>query len=210
MKNLGPSGGTEQAVSSAQDRLLEILAEMEEPATLAELSEASGLHDNTVRGHLEVLRGRGRVTRLRAPVRGRGRPAWTYVARETPHAALSEALAAGLEARGSASPGEAAIEGGRAWGERLTAHLGLADVEPRERVLIALEHVGFGPEVAEDGEVRLTQCPFLDAATAHPEAVCNVHLGLVEGALGAPVDRSALKPFAQPGACLVELPQAES
>jgi predicted ArsR family transcriptional regulator len=205
---MGPSGGGEQAVSSAQDRLLEILAGMREPATLAQLAEASGLHENTVRVHLDGLRERGRVTRLKdaSSVRGRGRPAWTYVARQAPYAALAEALAAGLELGGDLTTSDAATRGGRAWGERLTAHLGLQQAEPMERVLLTLEHVGFKPEVGDDGTVRLTHCPFLDAAHAHPEAVCNVHRGLVEGALGGSIDDDSLRPFAEPGACVVHLP----
>lgn len=207
VEKLGPSGGSELPVSTAQDRLLELLAELGEPATLAALSAASGLHPNTVRGHLDVLLARGRVTRLKTRVRGRGRPAWTYAAREAPYAGLAEALAAGLEEGTGLSPAEAARRGGRRWGERLTTRLALDDTAPRERVLIALEHVGFRPELDDTGVVRLTHCPFLDAAHAHPDAVCSVHQGLLEGTLGATVETGALKPFARPGACLVELPE---
>lgn len=209
VEKLGPSGGSELPVSTAQDRLLELLAELDEPATLAQLSEASGLHANTVRGHLDVLLERGRVTRLKTPTQGRGRPAWAYVGREAPYAGLAEALAAGLEEGGGLSPADAARQGGRRWGERLTERLALDDTAPRERVLIALEHVGFRPELDETGTVRLTHCPFLDAAHAHPDAVCSVHQGLIEGTLGTTVETSALKPFASPGACLVQLPEEQ-
>src|SRR5690606_6843684 len=157
-------------------------------ATLAQLSEASGLHINTVRGHLDALRDRGRVTRLRGIPLGRGRPAWSYVAREAPYAALAEALAAGLESGPGLPPAEAALHGGRAWGERLRERLDLEQERPRDAVLVALDHVGFRPRLGEDGQVRLTHCPFIDAARAHPEAVCSVHRGLVEGALGGPID----------------------
>jgi predicted ArsR family transcriptional regulator len=72
--------------------------------------------------------------------------------------------------------------------------------------MLALEHVGFGPEISADRtSVRLTRCPFIDTARAHPEAVCSVHLGLITGVLGRPLDRAALQPFAGPGACLVTL-----
>ena len=55
----------------------------------------------------------------------------------------------------------------------------------------------------------LRTCPLLDAAKRHPEVVCQVHLGLVAGALEAD-DHSAeglgLRPFARPGACELALP----
>ena len=57
-------------------------------------------------------------------------------------------------------------------------------------------------------EVRLRTCPLLEAARRHPEVVCEVHAGLVEGAdaayggTGTGVD---LRPFAVPGACLLAL-----
>lgn len=202
---LGPSGGDTRAVSTAQGRLLEILRSLDGPATLVQLSEASGLHVNTVRGHLDALRDRGRVTRLRGVPLGRGRPAWSYVAREAPYAALAEALATGLESGPGLPPAEAALHGGREWGARLRDRLDLTGQEPHERVLVALDHVGFRPQLGDDGGVRLTHCPFIDAARAHPEAVCSVHRGLVEGALGSAIDPTALKPFAEPGACIVDL-----
>ena len=72
--------------------------------------------------------------------------------------------------------------------------------------MLALEHVGFGPEIsANRRSVRLTRCPFIDTARAHPEAVCSVHLGLIKGALGESLDQAALQPFAEPDACLVTL-----
>lgn len=204
-ERLGPPGGEDRAVSTAQERLLDILRRLDGPATLAKLSEASGLHANTVRGHLDALRDRGRVTRLRGTPLGRGRPAWSYVAREAPYAALAEALASGLESGPGLPPAEAALHGGREWGERLQERLDLREQDPSERVLVALDHVGFRPRLGDDGHVRLTHCPFIDAARAHPEAVCNVHRGLVEGALGSRLQPGALKPFAEPGACVVEL-----
>ena len=59
--------------------------------------------------------------------------------------------------------------------------------------------------------MRLTTCPFLDAAKRHPEVVCQIHLGIVRGALnrlGADADVAALQAFAEPGACLLGLPDS--
>ncbi len=188
--------------------MLSALASRGSPTTLAQLVQIVGLHENTLRGHLDALHQAGHVSRLRSAPSGRGRPAWSYVARESPYAALVQALASGLEANPGATPGETGKSGGQAWGDRLRELFDEDDRTPRERLVLALDHVGFGPELSPDAKtVKLTRCPFVDAARAHPEAVCSVHLGLIEGALGEPVGPDALQPFAEPGACLVRLPE---
>ncbi len=57
----------------------------------------------------------------------------------------------------------------------------------------------------------LRTCPLLDAARRHPEVVCQVHLGLVDGALAAhevTAPGARLEPFARPGACVLTLSSA--
>ena len=204
--NAGPPSGVGRAPTDAQGRVLAALAQRNSPTTLAELAETTGLHENTLRGHLDALHQAGHVSRLRATPSGRGRPAWSYVAREVPYAALAHALSYGLEANPGATARETGESGGRAWGEQLRELFDEAITTPDERLMLALEHVGFGPEIsANRRSVRLTRCPFIDTARAHPEAVCSVHLGLIKGALGESLDQAALQPFAEPDACLVTL-----
>lgn len=206
-KNTGPSPVVSRAPTDAQDRVLAALALRHSATTLAELAEMVGLHENTLRGHLDALHKAGHVSRLRATPRGRGRPAWAYVAREQPYAALARALASGLERNPRATAGETATSGGRAWAEQLRELIDEDDETPHQRLMLVLEHVGFGPESSADGKsIRLTRCPFIGTARAHPEAVCGVHLGLIEGVWGASLGPAALQPFAEPGACLVTLP----
>lgn len=202
--DVGPPSGISRAPTGAQGRVLAALAQRESPTTLADLAEITGLHENTLRGHLDALHRAGHVSRVRVTPSGRGRPAWSYVAREAPYAALALALSRGLENNPGATAREAGETGGRAWGEQLRELFDEDDRTPQERLMLALEHVGFGPEIsAGRTSVRLTRCPFIDTARAHPEAVCSVHLGLIKGALGKPLDHVALQPFAEPGACLV-------
>lgn len=199
------------SLTRAQQRVLGVLAARDEPLTLAEVHDLTGLHENTLRGHLDALVAADRITRVRRAGTGRGRPAWAYLARTSEYAALANALAAALEQAGEQRPpAEAALHGGRAWGRRVRSQLeggGVShDADPgaaRERLLLALEHTGFAPET--DGDtIRLTRCPLLDAAKAHRDVVCGAHLGLIEGVLGR-VDGVTLEPFAEPGACHVTL-----
>lgn len=200
--------------------MLQLLAAIGRPATLTELSEASSLHENTLRGHLAALAGAGLVRRERAEPQGRGRPAllWTIVPAGTAGAAeyagLATVLARALH-RSSRRPAEDAIEAGRAWGHDLATRSDATDAAPTDQVHHVLEELGFAPEGderdASGATVRLTRCPLLDVARELPEVVCNVHLGLIGGILEAAdgngvesVD-SRLVPFAEPGACLLEL-----
>lgn len=204
-KILGPLLAERRAISDAQQRLLDVLVGFDAPVTLAELAEAAGLHENTVRGHLDALHERGHVTRLRVAPHGPGRPAWSWLARRPAYAALAEALARAVEDGAGVPAREAGRRAGRAWGERLAEQLGTDDDTAQQRLNLALEHVGFAPEEQADGTVRLTRCPFLEAARVHQDSVCSVHRGLIEGALGGAVDPTALRPFAEPGACRVTL-----
>lgn len=198
--------------------MLETLGDQGEPTSLAALVLASGLHENTVRGHLEGLEEDGLVTRRRAEPDGRGRPAWLYSVTvpepASEYAGLASALA-GTLARTSADPVSDALEAGAEWGGRIAASRpdpsdarGSAPVRRRE-VVAMMSDLGFGPETGRRAEtVRLTRCPLLDVAKEHTEIVCNVHLGLVRGALAARDDEDTevdLAPFAEPGACLLHL-----
>lgn len=70
---------------------------------------------------------------------------------------------------------------------------------------------GFSPELVQEGPtsvIRLRACPFLAVARVHPEVVCALHLGLLQGSwerLGAPAVHASLHPFNRPGMCLARL-----
>lgn len=194
------------------------LRDQPEPLTLSSLVTATGLHENTLREHLAALVGRGLVRRHRAEPVGRGRPAWLYELTEdesagSEYAGLAAALAATI-ARTNADPARAAAAAGEEWGRDLARDRGATPGSPRaarDEVLRLLDDLGFTPEAVPErpAEVRLTRCPLLEAAHRHPEVVCAVHLGIVQGALteyGADPTGSALVPFAEPGACRLVLP----
>jgi predicted ArsR family transcriptional regulator len=80
-----------------------------------------------------------------------------------------------------------------------------------ERLAATLEEIGFAPEAAADGtryQLRLRQCPFREVAEGHQDVVCQLHLGLMQGALDqmrAPVTADRLQPFAEPSLCIAYL-----
>lgn len=203
---MNPVEINESGVTAAQSRVLSTLRDAGRALTLSELRDATGLHPNTLRGHLDALVAAGSASRIASRTGGRGRPAWSYLAREPEYAALAMALASGLDSGEGRTLDPAAVRGGRAWGERLRDQLGAVE-DGRERVLLALRHTGFAPEADDAGDrdrVTLHACPLLEAARSHPAVVCAVHLGLVEGVLGQ--HGAALHPRPETLGCVVTLP----
>lgn len=211
-----PSG---RSLSASRERLLRLLEAQRVPTSLAAIVLATGLHENTVRGHLESLQREGFVTRRRAAASGRGRPAWLWQAARrdasTPYAPLAGVLAATLM-RTSADPVGDAREAGRQWGRELIA--AEADAEhpaptdaatARLRVVELMREQGFAPDPLPDHEtVLLRRCPLIEAASRHPEVICAVHLGMVDGALESLGVRDAvttLVPFTGPGECTLRV-----
>lgn len=210
--------------SPAQSTVLRALEAEASPVTLSSLCAATSLHPNTVREHLEALEQTGLVRRSKAPTRGRGRPAWEYslvAGGEDPvvaeYAGLAATLAAALS-RLSRHPGRDAVDAGRTWGAQLaagtTAPDGSGAVARRRAVVALLERLRFSPTTGPRATtVRLTSCPLLGVAEQYPDVVCGIHRGLVEGALdrwGDSTTDVALRPFAEPGACLLTMTPAGS
>lgn len=180
------------------------------PVSTAALATAAGLHENTVREHLDRLHADGYVQRTRSASTGRGRPAWLWraVAQDevAPYAHLAGVLAATL-ARTVADPPAEARRAGREWGARLAAQAAGRDAaDPRAAVVAVMDAQGFAPHDTGDA-VLLHRCPMIEAAAQHPDIVCAVHLGMVDGVLAvAGVHADArLLPFSAPGVCTLRL-----
>lgn len=219
-----PAGDSDGQVNLSPPRtaVLEMLQQRNAPAKVGELSALLGQHDNTVRAHLEALVNAGLAIRRREVPKGRGRPAWLYEAhplrsepnpRVREHAALAGALATHI-ASSSPDPIGEARAAGEAWG-RSTARTRYPDgalTRPkaaRQATVGILSDLGFDP-AADDrvSSVALRRCPMLGVARAQPDVVCQVHLGLIRGALdelGGDASRTDLVPFAEPGACRLHL-----
>jgi predicted ArsR family transcriptional regulator len=203
----------------ADDRRARLVDELRSEADgldVQELARRLGLHANTVRWHLGVLRDAGAVSSTAAPVNGRGRPRILYrlerPARDgsrDEYRLLATILSGTLAEQ--ADGDEHAARAGRAWGRYLVERpLPLArvnDAEATEQVVRLLDDQGFAAE-AENGEIRMRRCPFHDLAEAQPDIVCAVHRGLISGALeelGSELEVEGLDVFVEPDLCIAHL-----
>ena len=191
------------------------LARSQVPRSTSEIAETLGLHANTVRPHLERMREVG-LLEVEADNRGSvGRPQHRYtlspdapsLGLEPPAFPLLARLLARVAAQAGIEPDEAAgaaADQGRALASR--------PVRPGciEALTDALAELGFDPAVADEGQlvtIAFTHCPYRELAEAHPELVCHLHRGLIEGFVeeigGASVERFGTLADRDP--CQVEL-----
>jgi predicted ArsR family transcriptional regulator len=216
---LTPDGGAPLGHSRAH--VLDLLRAAGSPAGVRDIADQAGLHPNTARFHLDALVDAGLAARAPKERTTPGRPSMAYraVAGGEPmgrrrYRLLAEMLTS-LIAGMLPKPGEAAEEAGREWGRYLTEppppYQRLDAGEAVEKLTATLAEIGFAPEAVTDGtqyQLRLRQCPFREVAENHQDVVCQLHLGLMQGALAqmrAPVTADRLQPFAEPGLCIAYL-----
>ena len=197
------------------------LARSPRPLATAEIAETLDLHPNTVRPHLERMREVGLLD-VETDARGTvGRPQHRYsVAGDAPTLGLEPAtfpVLSRMLVRLAATAGlgtSEAVEAGREQGG-LDALDAAMPVDADEHVCLhalvtRLDALGFDPAVADDdgqATVAFTRCPFRELAERHPDVVCGLHRGLVEGFVdavgGARVD--TFHPLTDRTPCQVEL-----
>lgn len=204
----------------SRTHLMRILRGTTDPLDAHELARQLGLHPTTVRAHLDVLVDAGLVVSHTEDRTTPGRPRRLYRAATDGVVAtdangyrlLAEMLASHLTGT-SADVAQHAITTGRAWGtylvERPAPYATMPAEAARAEVLRLLDHLGFEPRFDEDGSrILLRRCPFLDVARRHPDVVCSLHLGLIQGALetlGAPLEARDLEPFVGPSLCVAHV-----
>ncbi len=170
------------------------------PVDVATLTARFELNHNAIRQHLAKLCSAGLVIEEVGPSTGRGRPRLQYRPAlvtsgdwgiPSPYEHLAVMLVEALQS--GRSPREVGVEAGR----QLAATVpGVAD--PVECLEVLAAQRGFEPRrVERRGSVDLVleHCPFQASATAAPDIVCQLHLGLAEGiaeAAGGTVEVAAL------------------
>lgn len=201
-------GADGRRYSSTRERILREV-ESRGSASTAEIVAKTGLHENTVREHLERLRLDGRLRRIRGEVQGRGRPGWRWEAPPAdavnPYAGLALALADTLS-RLAADPVAPARASGMQWGVEIAAQHADAVPTARDLVIETMREQGFEPDDAGD-EIVLHRCPLLAAAARRADVVCAVHEGMIEGIARSRAEKSdaELLPFQADGACVMHL-----
>jgi predicted ArsR family transcriptional regulator len=172
----------------ARRQVWEAVRNAARPIGIAELARSLHVHPNTIRLHLARLVDAGLVTGQVETHRHPGRPGYRY--RATGTDPISDAAAyrrlAGLLAhavRSSASARDAGLAFGAAEAAKL------AGADPVAGMVDTLVTQGFAPEAyevdAERVDIVLHACPFADAAAEDPATICQLHLGLAEGAAQA-------------------------
>lgn len=178
-------------------RILLLLLDADAPLGIAGLTEATGVHHNSVRRHVARLVDAGlaveRTERRSTPGRPRLSYAASPAAREhwggsTPYERLSLLLAEIIRS------GDTPVEVGRRAARRERLRSQPADA-PLDELVARMALHGFDPAVsgdADDIDITLRRCPFERAALTDPDTICQLHLGLArgvaEGAGGIVVD----------------------
>jgi predicted ArsR family transcriptional regulator len=209
------------ALGESRARVLDLLRVAGGPLSVQEVAARSGLHVNTARFHLDGLVDAGLAERA---IEGRGQPgrpramyqadaAGDQVGRRS-YQLLAQMLTS-LVADVVPRTEHAAVEAGRAWGgylaERPAPSQRVDAADGIRRLSAVLASAGFAPGVVADladPVIPLRHCPFREIAREHPEVVCSLHLGLMQGVLTevrAPVVADRLDPFVEPSLCLAHL-----
>ena len=193
----------------SRTRVHRVIADSAVPVTVEHIAEATGLHANTIRGHLDVLLATDEVTRELADSTGRGRPRWLYrasVAKASPFRALAEALSERLaDVHDPAVANAAAAR----WAQALP-ELPVAS-SPDEAVAEASEalvRLGFDAVASPLGDtISVTSCPYADIVDDNP-VICDIHTALVARLLaqtGQDVAIEAMDVWARSGMCVARL-----
>jgi predicted ArsR family transcriptional regulator len=172
------------------------LARSPAPLATADIADSLGLHPNTVRPHLERMRDVGLLDVATEVRSGVGRPQHLYsVAADAPSLGLEPPtfpmlarMLVRLAAAAGAS-GDDAAEVGREQG-RADARAHARAASCLEALVGELDALGFDPAVTavdegDDALVAFAHCPFRELALEHPDLVCSLHRGLVEGFVDA-------------------------
>jgi predicted ArsR family transcriptional regulator len=172
------------------------LARSSAPLTTSDVAGSLGLHPNTVRPHLERMREVGLLDLDTVGRGGVGRPQHRYtLSAEAPSLGLEPSpwptmarMLLGAAAQGGLDPQDlhdAGADQGRVDARRRQSAGPINDTTDTVAALLAQQaRLGFDPEVATSDAgttMAFAHCPFRELAESHPELVCTLHCGLVEG-----------------------------
>ncbi|MEV8249473.1 ArsR family transcriptional regulator [Microbacterium sp. NPDC076768] len=206
MANGGPVCGPISSYSRVQ--ILHLLfeagqSETRAPRSIGELCEATGLHPNTVREHLQRLIEGGYVIPSIEHRTTRGRPRTLYSA-ATGAPGASSAVARD-KAQAAARRGDLM----RSMLPEAASDLGREATYQLDALVEHLEESGFEP-VVDDARltVDLSPCPHAASRSEDRPLLCRVHLELMQGVLtaaGGPLEAECVQDAALASDCTVQL-----
>ncbi|SFS16099.1 Predicted transcriptional regulator, ArsR family [Microbacterium sp. cf046] len=197
------------AISSFSRVEILALVQSRPERTIAELTEATGLHANTVREHLQRLIEAGHVIQSTERRTTRGRPRTLYSAATGDDDASSPI--ARRKVRDAADRGDI-MRRVMPWTGDAVESIGRAATHQLDAIVDNLAESGFDPLVDETGlTIDLSPCPHATAQAGHRQTLCTVHLGLMQAVLaeaGGPLQASCIRSSDRPSDCVVELSMA--
>lgn len=170
--------------------------------TVAEIVDATGLHANTVREHLQRLTDDGYIISATEHRQTRGRPRVLY------SAADGDGASSAVQRRKV----RAAAERGDLMRRILPGpapELGTDALHQVDALVEDLIDAGFDPLVDEKAlTVDLTPCAQATAQAGHRDVLCSVHLSLMQSVLneaGGPLSVDGMRSSCDPRQCVVQL-----
>ncbi len=195
------------APHETRDRIQSLVEAAPTPLLIDQICEETGLHANTVRGHLDTLVAAGTVTRSPGPRKGRGRPPWLYGAKA--NSAVAELHRSLREQLDSADADAMAHDAAAAWAE--AAHFDTRASTPDEavqRATASLDELGFAAEASPVGDaIVLHACPYASLIADNP-VICDIHAALLGELLdrsGQDVTVASLDVWTRPNMCVAHL-----
>ena len=190
-------------------RVLEAVQAAAVPLTIEDIAAVTGLHPNTVRGHIDVLLALREVERTSAGAAGRGRPKWQYQAtgpHQSPYRDLAEALVTELV---DVSDSDVLHRAAERWATGLPEpELADSPDEAVHNTAESLNRLGFRAEVTPVGDaITISSCPYSDLAAGNA-AICEIHAALMTRLLdqsGHDVVMTRLDIHPRPGICVARL-----
>ncbi len=193
-----------------RSQILRLVAESPEPVSVEWLCEQTGLHANTVRGHLDVLLAAGQIERTPGPRRGRGRPPMLYAAMSNEAPLYADLVATLVDQLGENTDSALVDDAASRWAEVVADRAGPAtDLDDAvDRAAEALDRLGFSAQVSPVGDsITLGSCPYAALVRDQP-VICDIHTALLRDLLdrtGQPVKVGDMEVFPAPGMCRAHL-----
>lgn len=195
--------------ADSRQQILAIVRHSDEPVGVEQLCAQTGLHANTVRGHLEVLLAAGDVHRQPGPKGGRGRPPLLYSAGPGQDSAYAELTRTLMEQLGAAAGSDLIDDAATRWAEVVDRRAPAETPdEAVEQAAEVLSRLGFEATVSPVGdEIVVHTCPYLALVNEEP-VICDIHTALLDELFqrsGQDVRVSEMDVFPRPGLCRARL-----